>query len=99
MESAIHAITTSTTKVRVLVNEVSQGSVEQARGIEHITRSISNMESMTQKTAASAEQSAAASEELSTQAMNMEALIGELRLMVDGQDSVAESRALTTAAA
>jgi len=84
MESAIQAITQSATKVRTLVDEVSLGSQEQARGIQLIAKSISRMEAMTQKTAASAEESASASEELSAQAKTMETLVRELRVMVDG---------------
>lgn len=90
MESAIQAITQSATKVRTLVDEVSLGSQEQARGIQHIAKSISRMEGMTQKTAASAEESASASEELSAQAKNMEVLVFDLRGMVDGGDARTE---------
>jgi methyl-accepting chemotaxis protein len=86
MENAIQAITQSTTKVRTLVDEVSLGSQEQARGIQHIAKSISQMEAMTQKTAANAEEGASASEELSAQAKNMATLVNELRSMVDTEE-------------
>jgi len=86
MEEAIQAITQSTTKVRTLVDEVSLGSQEQARGIQHIAKSISQMEAMTQKTAANAEEGASASEELSAQAKNMATLVRELRSMVDREE-------------
>jgi uncharacterized phage infection (PIP) family protein YhgE len=85
MENAIRAITLSTTKVKTLVDEVSLGSQEQARGIQLIAKAIARMEAMTQKTAAGAEESATASEQLSAQAKNMELLVFELRVMVDGR--------------
>ena len=89
MEKAIHAITQSAAKVRTLVDEVSLGSQEQARGTEHIAKSLSSMEAMTQKTAANAEESASASEELSAQAETMKVLVRELRAMVDGNEDFA----------
>jgi methyl-accepting chemotaxis protein len=95
MESAIHDITQSATKVRTLVDEVSLGSQEQARGIEQISKSLSCMESMTQRTAANAEESASASEELSAQAKTMKSLVRELRTMVDGADPSAPGGAVS----
>jgi methyl-accepting chemotaxis protein len=81
---AIHSITESADAVKTLVEEVSLGSQEQARGIEQIAKAVTQMEQVTQKTAASAEESASASEELSAQAQAMRSVVAELQTMVGG---------------
>ncbi len=82
--AAIHSITESSNAVKTLVDEVSVGSQEQARGIEQIAKAVTQMEQVTQKTAASAEESASASEQLSAQAQTMHAVVAELQQMVGG---------------
>jgi len=84
VSGAIRSITESAAKVKTLVDEVNLGSQEQARGIEQIAKAIAQMEQVTQKNAANAEQSASASEELSGQAETMRSVVGELQAMVDG---------------
>jgi methyl-accepting chemotaxis protein len=83
----IRAITESTAKVKTLVDEVNLGSQEQARGIEHISKSIAEMDRVTQSNAASAEQSASASQEMSAQAEALQNIARELRTLVGGGDS------------
>src|SRR5580658_813696 len=77
----IRAITESAGKVKTLVDEVSLGSQEQARGIDQISKAIAQMDHVTQATAASAEESASASEELSAQAEAVAHIVEELRTM------------------
>ncbi len=89
----IRAITESTAKVKMLVDEVNLGSQEQARGIEHISKSIAEMDRVTQSNAASAEQSASASEEMSAQAEALQNIARELRTLVGGGDSEQERHA------
>ena len=81
---AIRSITGSAAKVKTLVDEVHLGSQEQAHGIEQIAKAIAQMQQVTQKNAANAEESASASEELSAQAAAMRAAAGELQALVDG---------------
>jgi methyl-accepting chemotaxis protein len=90
MESAMHAITQSTSRVRTLADEVSLGSLEQTKGMRHIAKSIALMERMTQKTAANAEETASSSEQLSGQARSMERLVKDLRYMVDRRKTIRE---------
>jgi methyl-accepting chemotaxis protein/methyl-accepting chemotaxis protein-1 (serine sensor receptor) len=80
----IRAITESSTKVKTLVDEVNMGSQEQARGIDQISKAIAQMDQVTQGTAASAEQSASASEELSAQAQALNHIVAQLGALVGG---------------
>jgi len=83
----IRAITESTVKVKTLVDEVNLGSQEQARGIDQISKAIAQMDQVTQGTAASAEEGASASEELSAQAEAMGHAVHKLAMLVqsDGE--------------
>jgi methyl-accepting chemotaxis protein/methyl-accepting chemotaxis protein-1 (serine sensor receptor) len=88
----MRAITESTVKVKTLVDEVNLGSQEQARGIQQISKAITQMDQVTQSTAASAEQGASASEELSAQAEAMGQAVRKLSQMVDSDDQNAFRR-------
>jgi methyl-accepting chemotaxis protein/methyl-accepting chemotaxis protein-1 (serine sensor receptor) len=68
-------------RVKTMVDEVSAASMEQARGIEQIAKAISQMDQVTQRTAASAEESASVGHELSSQTESLHAAIENLRLM------------------
>jgi len=72
---AIGAISDTALKAKALVDEVNAASGEQARAMEQVARTIDEMQSMTQKTAANAEESASASTELSSQAGAMSSAI------------------------
>ena len=77
-------ITTRVTEVKRLVDSVSVASGQQAHGIEQVLQTIRQMEKVTQTTAATAEESAAASEQLSAQAGVTMRLVEQLEAMVDG---------------
>ena len=80
--TAIRAITEESAKVKKLVDEVNLGSQEQARGMEQIAKAITQMEQVTQKTAANAEESASAAEELNAQSETLKNLVERLTAMV-----------------
>jgi methyl-accepting chemotaxis protein len=80
---AIHGITDSAIKVRVLVDEVKLSSQEQAHGVDQISKAMSQMEQVTQKAASGAEESAAAGEELNAQAETMRHVVSEIHAMVE----------------
>jgi methyl-accepting chemotaxis protein len=86
---AIGAITSSVSQVKGLVDEVSVASRQQAQGIDQVTQAIAQMEKVTQGTAATAEESAASSEELSAQAEAALALVATLESMVGGRSDEA----------
>jgi len=70
-----------------LIEELAASGIEQVRGVELITQSISSMESVTQSTAASAEQSASAGEEIAAQAETLRSVATELEALVNGATS------------
>jgi methyl-accepting chemotaxis protein len=71
-------------KVADLVQHVSAASVEQAQGVDQIKTGLAQMDRVTQGNAASAEQNASASEELSAQALVLDELVGHLTAVVHG---------------
>jgi methyl-accepting chemotaxis protein/methyl-accepting chemotaxis protein-1 (serine sensor receptor) len=81
---ALGAITADALEVKVLVEEINQGSVEQTGGIEQISRAISQVEQVTQSSAANAEESAAAAQELNAQAGMLKDVVEQLQKMVNG---------------
>jgi methyl-accepting chemotaxis protein len=82
--AAIRAITEESSKIKTLVDEINVGSQEQARGIDQIGKAISQMEQVTQGTAASAEESASAAEELTAQSATLKDVVQSLAMMVGG---------------
>jgi methyl-accepting chemotaxis protein/methyl-accepting chemotaxis protein-1 (serine sensor receptor) len=81
------AITERVTEVKRLVDSVSVASGQQAHGIEQVLQGIRQMEKVTQTTAATAEESAAASEQLNAQAGVTMRLVERLEMMVGHDDS------------
>ncbi len=86
--SAIQSLTEEAATIKTLVDEVNLGSQEQARGIEQIVKAISQMEQVTQKTAANAEESASAAEELTAQSETVKDVVNRLTAMVSGQSTI-----------
>ena len=85
---AIRAVSSDTAQVKTLVDQVSGGSEEQARGLEQIGKAIALMERSGQTTAATAEESAAAAQELTAQSETLTDIGRQLRELVDGGDTV-----------
>ena len=85
---AIRTVTEEAGKIKVLVDEISVGSQEQARGIEQIGSAIAQMDQVTQRAAASAEEGASAAEELTAQSESLKAVVAQLTLMVGGGEPV-----------
>ena len=87
--SSIVGITESAGKVKALVDEVEASSREQAQGIDQISKAVAQMDQVTQKTAANAEESASASEELNAQSHALMSVVKRLRDLVgaDSEDS------------
>jgi methyl-accepting chemotaxis protein len=82
--AAMQAITESTGEVKALIDEVSHASRQQSQGIDQVSRAITQMERVTQATAATAGESASASDELKHQAAASKTLVARLAGLVDG---------------
>src|SRR5690349_15877314 len=70
VKRSISAVNQTSMRVRLLVDGIADASRQQATGVEQVTRAVAEMERVTLTTAATAQQSAAASEELNAQALN-----------------------------
>jgi len=86
-------------KVNQLVDEIATASEEQAHGVDQINTAVAEMDKVTQRTAANAEESASASEELNAQAMQMRGFVEELMAVVGGSGAASSSSPLVQAAA
>ncbi len=82
MAGAVRAMTENSLQVKSLVDEVNSGSQDQTRGMDQIAHAVLQMEQVTQKNAAAAEQSASAGTELNRFARGLRTLVGEMREMV-----------------
>ena len=87
VSTAVQAITEKAQKAKELVDQVNTGSREQARGIEEISKAITQMEHVTQSSAASAEETASAGEEMSSQAAVLKQVVLGLQEMVGVGDA------------
>jgi len=85
VQKAIAAITETSSKINVLVSEVSTGSEEQAQGIRDVAGQLAEMEKVIQQAAASAEESASAAEELTAQAAAMRTVVEQLYCLLGGR--------------
>jgi methyl-accepting chemotaxis protein len=71
-------------KVEQLVDEIAAASQEQSQGIGQVNIAVTEMDKVTQQTAANAEESAAAAEQLNAQAEQMKSYVGDLVRLVSG---------------
>ncbi|SEG54468.1 Methyl-accepting chemotaxis protein (MCP) signalling domain-containing protein [Bryocella elongata] len=82
---SIQAVTAESVKVKSLVDQINVASVEQTRGITQIARSIVQMERVTQASASTAEESAAAAEQLTAQSNVLNEIVSSLVLVIGGK--------------
>jgi methyl-accepting chemotaxis protein len=68
-------VTDSILKAAEMVEEIAHASEEQARGAEQINKAVADMDRVTQKNAADAEESASVCEELGAKAKTMRQLV------------------------
>jgi hypothetical protein len=73
--------------VRELVGQVATSSREQANGVGEVTTAVTTLDHVTQGTAASAEESAAAGQDLHAQAQTVASAVDQLRWLTDGARS------------
>ena len=80
----LNEVILSIKKVTNLVNEVSSATDEQAQGISQVSVAVTQMDQVTQSSAANAEESASASEELTSQAVELSNMVDILVEIVGG---------------
>ena len=82
--TALHNIVGKARQVDELAAEVASSSLEQTRSIQQLNQAVGQMDKVTQSTAANAEESAGAAEELTAQAASLQEAVEELLALVDG---------------
>lgn len=83
---ALSDIVNKARQVDELVSQVASASREQSQGINQINTAVGQMDKVTQSNAASAEESAAAAEELNAQSHAMKESVNELLKLVGAQN-------------
>lgn len=81
-------------EVAVIVERISRASGEQANAITQVTMGVDQISSVVQTNSATAEESAAASEELSGQAQMLKQLVGRFQLKDDAPCAINEQKPL-----
>jgi methyl-accepting chemotaxis protein len=81
--NSLQEILTKAREVDDLVGEIASSSKEQSSGIGQIGTAVTQMEKVTQSTAAAAEESASASQELSAQTATLNGAVHELLQLVE----------------
>lgn len=81
---AFEEVARSSAKVGQLVAEIASASNEQAQGIGQISQAVCEMDKVVQQNAANAEESAAASEQMNAQALQMKSVVKDLVVTIDG---------------
>ena len=79
----LEAINDQVRKVSEVMVEIATASEQQSQGVNQISASVDQMNSLTQAVAANAEESASAAEELSAQSSEMTALVGQFCLGIE----------------
>jgi methyl-accepting chemotaxis protein len=87
--SAIQGVTSETIKAKVLIDQIDVASVEQTKGITQIAAALSRMEKVTQASAANAQQSAEAAQELTGQSDALNDIVFRLTVLVAGSQVAA----------
>ena len=80
--SILGGIAGSSTDLRGMIENIAMASVQQVEGISQVNEAIGKMESVTQSTAANAEQSAGSADVLSSRADEMTDVVAQLHTMV-----------------
>lgn len=68
----------------MLLGEIAAASGEQAQGIEQINIAVTEMDKVVQQNASNSEESAAATEGMTTQAEQLKVLMDDLVVLVEG---------------
>lgn len=84
---ALNGIVESVEKVAQLNTEISKASTEQSQGLNNITHAVTELDSVTQKNAAAAGDTAKASKKLAEESDKLHDLVDELKSVVGGKQA------------
>lgn len=79
---SVTSMSAAAESVQTLAASVMEGSVQQATGMEQISRTVHDIQRITQGNASAAEEGASAGEELSAQAAQLHSVVESLRIMI-----------------
>jgi methyl-accepting chemotaxis protein len=96
--AAMRQVTENSVVVGRLSQDVSTSSTEQARGIEQISKAITQIQMVTQKTAVSAEEGAAAGAQMTNEAQHLKAAVDHLRILLGIETGGANTEDVSLAA-
>lgn len=82
VSEAVARVTDLSTQVKALIEGVREAGADQVRGIQQISSGVQQMEHVTQAAAASAEENAAASEQLRTESASMDGVVQHLTALI-----------------
>ena len=82
---SVESVTGLSEKVKMLIDEVSCGSHEQAKGISQVNDALRQMGLVTQQSAASSEENAALGTELASQSEALDRIVRQLTGLLDGE--------------
>jgi len=80
----LNEIASGAANVANLSKEVASATDEQSQGIDQINSAVTQMDKITQSSAANAEESASSSEELSSQALELKEMVNEMTCLIRG---------------
>jgi methyl-accepting chemotaxis protein len=92
----LEEIAARTREVDQLIAEIATASSEQKTGIDQVNMTVGQMDKVTQRNAAGAEEGASAAEELSTQAALLQEAVSELGALTGGRGDRKATRAAGT---
>lgn len=82
--ASLSEIVAKAREVDTIVAEIAQASSEQNNGITQVVTAVTQMDKVTQTTAATAEETASASQQLNAQAISLDEVVGDLDRLVTG---------------
>ena len=88
---SLEGIVNSIAQVEEAINAIAAASIEQASGVQEITASVSNMDTMTQENSAIAEKSASSARSLANSAGKLKELIAYFKIDGLQQEAAADS--------
>ncbi|MDF1494268.1 methyl-accepting chemotaxis protein [Caproiciproducens sp. CPB-2] len=89
--ATLNDVIQATLKSTNLITSISEASNAQATAISQVTLGVDQISAVVQTNSATAEQSAAASEEMSGHARNLKKLVGQFHVKADADDEIPES--------